>query len=527
MTVALANERAAQNALPGVPRGEIGCRVMHFDASAAVSLVESDAASFQQRWVQAVQTTETDHQIIDDAVKQLPPDDASTILSSRETALRHSSSQSEGNLVSVPKDTGNNLARPGRELSTTTKARSMEEAAATSARVSPPAGISSRLRERHPVKSNKADEKPEKDRQGSIDEGCIRSCAAPMGEAAPIAAKYFATLKSAGFEFGAAAKNGPEGESFTSRQGAQLDGHPPARGQAAAAGEVYATVAAHGDVLQQNAFISELPAMGKYSTSSTEANLDSPPARLHLSQPFKTSDVPEGGVVFQAGNSDAAQARRSESVSAKKASAAGEIADFAQHIPPSEQSLHTTPMAPQVSNGARQLGIETLKPVGSSSEQSLVDPFTAIDRHGAVQATSWVHAGAQHAETGFADPTLGWIAVRAELHGESVHAAIVASSAEGASALHGQLAGLDQHLAERQIPVESLTVTADRGQGGAPNDARGQEQERNSHQAAGSASMPPIPALGSMAGNLMPPADVSVLSAQASPGLGIHISVCV
>jgi len=108
------------------------------------------------------------------------------------------------------------------------------------------------------------------------------------------------------------------------------------------------------------------------------------------------------------------------------------------------------------------------------------DPFATLDQGTLSTAPTWVHAGAQHAEAGFEDPALGWVGVRADLSAGGVHAALVPGSAEAAATLGGHLAGLNAYLAERNSPVESVTLAAHGGmtqgnmaQGGHPDAQHG------------------------------------------------------
>lgn len=98
----------------------------------------------------------------------------------------------------------------------------------------------------------------------------------------------------------------------------------------------------------------------------------------------------------------------------------------------------------------------------STSNQSL---FVALDSGPETHPLNWTHAGSRHAEAGYIDPVLGWVAVRADLHGGNVHASLSGSSADSAAVLGAQLAGLSAHLAEKQIAVEAVTVSAASGNG--------------------------------------------------------------
>ncbi len=88
------------------------------------------------------------------------------------------------------------------------------------------------------------------------------------------------------------------------------------------------------------------------------------------------------------------------------------------------------------------------------------ETFAALDAGTSVGTPSWIHAGGHQAEAGFEDPALGWVGVRADLSGGSVHAALVPGSTEAAQALSGHLAGLNAYLAEQHAPVATLTMAA-------------------------------------------------------------------
>jgi len=111
------------------------------------------------------------------------------------------------------------------------------------------------------------------------------------------------------------------------------------------------------------------------------------------------------------------------------------------------------------SNGAAE------PPRGASGAPGAHDSFAALDAEAGAGGPSWIHAGAHRAEAGFQDPALGWVGVRADASGGSIHASLVPASADAAVALGGQMAGLSAHLAERHTQVETLTVARPEGQG--------------------------------------------------------------
>jgi hypothetical protein len=88
------------------------------------------------------------------------------------------------------------------------------------------------------------------------------------------------------------------------------------------------------------------------------------------------------------------------------------------------------------------------------------ETFAALDADTATGKPTWVHAGAQQAEAGFQDSSLGWVSVRADASGGGVHASLVAGSSEAAQALGSHMAGLSAYLAEHQTPVETLTLSS-------------------------------------------------------------------
>ena len=133
--------------------------------------------------------------------------------------------------------------------------------------------------------------------------------------------------------------------------------------------------------------------------------------------------------------------------------------------------------APDSINGLIEAGSAHANPseIDSSGLAARIGPqeaWAALDAGTGVGAPGWTHAGAQHAEAGFQDPTLGWIGVRADLGGGNLHAALVPGSADAAQALSAHLPGLSAYLAEEHARVSTLTIAesgtvADEGRGGA------------------------------------------------------------
>jgi hypothetical protein len=107
---------------------------------------------------------------------------------------------------------------------------------------------------------------------------------------------------------------------------------------------------------------------------------------------------------------------------------------------------------------------------GSAAPGSARETFAALDGEPPSGGFSLTHAGANRAEAGFEDPTLGWVGVRADLDGGGVHASLVPGSAEAAQTLGSHLAGLNAYLAERHPAVAAVTV-AGHENGGSPASA--------------------------------------------------------
>jgi len=124
-------------------------------------------------------------------------------------------------------------------------------------------------------------------------------------------------------------------------------------------------------------------------------------------------------------------------------------------------------------NGSAAAGIE-----GSRTRET----FAAADAGTGLGAPSWIHAGPRRAEAGFEDPALGWVGVRADLSGGSVHASLVPGTAEAAQVLGGHLKGLSDYLSEQHAPVTTLTMD-DAGGGGVGGGA-GQHLQQGAGQNA-------------------------------------------
>jgi hypothetical protein len=130
------------------------------------------------------------------------------------------------------------------------------------------------------------------------------------------------------------------------------------------------------------------------------------------------------------------------------AALAGPGVAISPHIPGTQDRPHTDASTP-------------------ASPSPASDTFAALDAEGARPATTWVHAGARHAEAGYLDPSLGWVGVRAATSGDTLHAAIIPGSTEAAQALGGHLAALNRFLADHHAQPAYVTMAPpDHGQPG-------------------------------------------------------------
>ena len=168
----------------------------------------------------------------------------------------------------------------------------------------------------------------------------------------------------------------------------------------------------------------------------------------------------------------------------------------------------------------------------ASAATTTQNTFAALDAGNSPGTPAWTHAGNQHAEAGFRDPSLGWVSVRADVDAGGIHATLVPSSAEAAQALNGHLAGLSTHLVEQQSPVASLTMAEPSDSG--VESGMGQRMQRGAEgNPQGNA---PEEAQAGSQDNAAPAASTSGLSTPAQAGIrdsfthtgdlrGTHISV--
>lgn len=154
------------------------------------------------------------------------------------------------------------------------------------------------------------------------------------------------------------------------------------------------------------------------------------------------------------------------------------------------------------------------------------DTFAALDASSGPSHATWSHASAGRAEAGYLDPSLGWVSVRAEVHGSGVHASVVPGSGEAATVLGSQMAALNAYLNEHRSATtvtlatpesgSSFLDTASHSQGGYQ---QSQEQRERASSGAGNAEVNTVevPAASKVVPNLSLPA--------ALYGKGARISV--
>lgn len=103
------------------------------------------------------------------------------------------------------------------------------------------------------------------------------------------------------------------------------------------------------------------------------------------------------------------------------------------------------------------------------------EPFAMIDTIPVHAGAGWTLAGTHRAEAGFQDPALGWVAVRAQEVGGTIHATIVPAASEGVQALSDHLPALIAHMASQSPHLDTISIsTSDATTGWGRNDGQGQ-----------------------------------------------------
>lgn len=142
----------------------------------------------------------------------------------------------------------------------------------------------------------------------------------------------------------------------------------------------------------------------------------------------------------------------------------------------------------QVSNTAH-IGTSHTMPEPVAPGSSTVDTFAALDAGTHVEAASGdLRSGHVHAEAGYRDPALGWVGVRAESIGGSVHATLIPASNEAAQVLSGHVSELHTFLSSNHTPVETLTMAPSGGGNGqflGQGSGSGSQQNHGQHAGGG------------------------------------------
>ncbi|MGB8098432.1 MAG: hypothetical protein WCF17_14850, partial [Terracidiphilus sp.] len=148
----------------------------------------------------------------------------------------------------------------------------------------------------------------------------------------------------------------------------------------------------------------------------------------------------------------------------KKAEPTARFSNASTPAPPAPGQHAATPTPASAQLAASPAHAATLiAPRESASSSGLAstahaDTFAALDAEPTAPPATWIHAGPTRAEAGFLDPSLGWVGVRADVAGNTLHASIVPSSAQAAQALGSHLAGLNTYLADHQVAAAPLTM---------------------------------------------------------------------
>jgi len=179
-------------------------------------------------------------------------------------------------------------------------------------------------------------------------------------------------------------------------------------------------------------------------------------------------------------NHSAARLERNPFVFPGRKSAGEPVTDgFAQPVNP--EMMYRKDAPPTTPN--HQERIE--RPADSANP----DLFFELDSGPDIKSGNGLTATSKTAESGFKDPELGWITVRAHTDSTGMHAALVSNSAVTSNLLGTQLPGLSTFLQERQVYLDTLSVS--NGSGAAAGSAGGfaggyepQPQNQNQQQTA-------------------------------------------
>ena len=282
----------------------------------------------------------------------------------------------------------------------------------------------------------------------------------PTTESAPAAGKGIAGLP----PFDLAAH--PEGQTVP---GVLSQGFEPGTNSAANAGPSAADAA----LVTDSAISAQAAAQSAVQASSDNANTLAralhatvAAASAHSSGPVSadsngkiqstSSDSPSVGHVH------AASSRDSSTAPAQTGSTG--IAMAAQTVA-NGQTQTVTPAGHAAMNMQDVRGVSSNQASSAAGTHS-ADPFSSLDSGSATNArmdslgdsATWMHAGTHTAEAGFQDPSLGWVAVRAQLSGGALQASILPATTDAAQALGGHLAGLHAYLADHHVLTGTVTM---------------------------------------------------------------------
>jgi len=254
-----------------------------------------------------------------------------------------------------------------------------------------------------------------------------------------------------------------------------------------------------------------------------------------LSSPGKPADAGRSIVAGDRRVAEQAALRDTRGLAPVEAGqAAGHNAQALASAADASSGVRDTAATQVATNGIREAPGGAAESAAGSGTGSARETFTALDAGTGAETTSWIHAGTQSAEAGFEDPALGWVSVRADLGAGGIHAAVVPGSAEAAQVLGGQMAGLNEWLAERHTPVQSVTMTAPQGTAADSDASQGMHQGtqqgsgQNAEQGRSSVpqpeSQPNVTAISATASREAHGGGSRETQLQSGPA-GIHISV--
>jgi hypothetical protein len=219
------------------------------------------------------------------------------------------------------------------------------------------------------------------------------------------------------------------------------------------------------------------PSQSQQAQSSSFAGAQAAPTAPPISRPARALDSQtsaefantehrsQGAPVSSATNTAASQAKHPEAASSKTVAAAHPAADTVQATLSAHQSAAGTPDSLTASLIGRPETANDPRTHPEPETQTLIrstapDAFAALDAQSTTPTATWVHAGTHRAEAGYLDPSLGWVGVRAETNGDSLHASIIPGSGEAAQALGGHLPALNSFLADHHGSSSTVTLTS-------------------------------------------------------------------